>query len=147
MSRNLVIAVVVILLLILVGWYLMRPKQPTTQTPQPSHTPISTESTASPTATQRAMMQEEKNLVKITANSFSPQSITVKAGESVTWENTDTENHTVNSDNHPTHLLYSFLNLGVIKPGDKKSVTLSKAGTFTYHDHLNPSLTGSVTVQ
>ncbi len=150
MSRNLVIAVVVILVLIVGGWLLTRPKQPAMSSPETQSTqaPASTESAApTSTASEGAMMKKDSNLVKITANGFSPKSITVKTGESITWENTDSSNHTVNSDNHPTHLLYPFLNLGVIKPGDKKSVASPKAGTFTYHDHLNPSLTGSVTVQ
>ena len=141
------IAVVVILLLVLVGWYLTRPKQMATQTTQPSETPISTQSASPSTATDGAMIKQEKNLFKITASGFSPKSIIVKAGESITWENTDTDNHTVNSDNHPTHLLYPFLNVGIIKPGEKKSVSPPNGGTFTYHDHLNPSLTGSITVQ
>lgn len=150
MSRNLIITVVVVLVLIVGGWLLTRSKQPTMSSPETQSTqaPVSTES-ASPlsTASEGATMKKDSNIVKITANGFSPKSITVKMGESITWENTDTANHTVNSDNHPTHLLYQFLNLSVIKPGDKKSITPPKVGTFTYHDHLNPSLIGSVTVQ
>ena len=150
MSRNFVIISIVILLLIVVGgWLLMRPKQSATiTTTQPTETPVASES-ASPipaTATSGAMMKQE-GLVKITASGFLPKNITIKVGSSVTWENTDSANHTVSSDNHPTHLLYPFLNLGIIKPGTKKSVTPPKVGSFTYHDHLNPSLTGIVTVQ
>lgn len=147
MSRNAVIAGGVILLLVVAGWYLTRPKGESTTQPEPSQTPASSESASPSTATEGAMMNQDKNLIKITSSGFSPKSITIKMGESVTWENTDTENHTVNSDNHPTHTLFTFLNLGVIKPTEKKSATPAKAGTFTYHDHLNPSLTGSITVQ
>lgn len=146
MSRNLVIGIVVVLIVILAGWYLTKPKQQT-ETPQSAQAPSTTQSASpSSTASEGAMMKSE-NVVKITSSGFSPQSVTVKVGESVTWENTDSENHTVNSAPHPTHTAYPLLNLGVIKPGEKKSLTFPDAGTYKYHDHLNPSLTGSVTVQ
>ncbi len=139
MSKNTITAAVVILVIVLAGWYLTRPKQ--TAAPAVSSTPAPTVE-----ASSGAMMQE-KNMVSITSSGFSPKDITVKVGESVTWENTDSADHTVNSDPHPTHTLYPFLNVGLIKPTEKKSVEFTKAGKYTYHDHLNPSLTGSVTVQ
>lgn len=145
MSKNVAIAAVVIVVLVIAGWYFTRSNQTTNpEVTQVSQTPSSTES-ASPSASSESTMNE--NVVTITSSGYSPESITVKAGESITWENTDTENHTVNSDNHPTHLLYPFLNLGLIKPGEKKSLTVSKTGTYTYHDHLNPSNKGTITVE
>ena len=86
-------------------------------------------------------------VVTISSNGFSPQNVTIKAGDSVSWMNSDSANHTVNSDPHPTHTAYSPLNLGLMKPGEKKSLTFPTAGTYKYHDHLNPSSTGTVTVQ
>ncbi len=149
MSKNTTIIVIIVVAVIILGWFLFRPKTSveTVSSPQPAATSTSSESATPSSASGGASMNQEKNLVTISSSGFSPQSITVKVGEPLTFENTDTENHTVNSDNHPTHLLYPFLNLGLIQPGEKKSVTLSKIGTFTYHDHLNPSLKGSVTVQ
>lgn len=149
MSKNVVIVAVVVLFVIAGGWYLMRPKpvsypsgQPQTQAQQ---TPTSTGSAT--TATSGATTNEEKNLVKIGSTGFLPQNITVKVGETVVWVNTDTENHTVNSAPHPTHTAYPPLNLGVVKPGSKVSLSFPKAGVYKYHDHLNPSLSGSITVQ
>ena len=72
---------------------------------------------------------------------------TLEEGQSVTFENMDSVNHTVNSDPHPTHTMNSFLNAGVLKSGESKTIIFEKAGQYTYHDHLNPSLTGSVTVE
>lgn len=145
MSRNLVIVVVVVLVLVAGGWYLMRPKQ-APEISQPNPEAIQAPSASSSSASEGAMMKKE-TIVKITSSGFSPQAVTIKAGESVTWENSDSENHTVNSAPHPTHTAYPSLNLGVIKEGEKKSLTFPDASTFKYHDHLNPSLTGSVTVQ
>lgn len=147
MSRNVVIAGVVIIVLIVAGWFFMSSKKSSvtqvpsevTQTPAPTESPTSFASDAA--------MMNEKNIVKMTSSNFSPKNITVKVGESVIWQNDDSANHTVNSYNHPTHTLYPFLNLGLIKSGETKSATFSKTGTFMYHDHLNPSLTGTVTVE
>ena len=148
MSRNVVILGVVIVLLILGGWLLMRPKQ--SAVPQPTEAPTEAPvSSPSPTssASEGAMMKESKNMVNITASSFNPKSLTIKVGDSVTWMNGDTQDHTVNSAPHPTHTVYPPLNLGLIKPGEQKSLTFPTPGTYKYHDHLNPSLTGSITVQ
>jgi plastocyanin len=54
---------------------------------------------------------------------------------------------TVNSDNHPTHKLYPFLNLGAFENGSSVQAVFDKAGTYTYHDHFNPSNIGKVIVQ
>lgn len=141
MSRNVVIAVVGVAVLVLVGWYLLRPKPASYVAPPTSATPSSEESSSA------AAIPSTKNLVMVASNGFSTKEITIKAGESVTWENQDSVDHTVNSAVHPTHLVYPPLNLGVIKPGEQKSLAFPAVGTYKYHDHLNPSLTGSVTVQ
>lgn len=146
MSRNTVVAVVVVLVLIIGVWFLTRPAQQVIQAPQATNAPISTDSASPSIATSDATITEQ-NLVNIFSNGFIPKSITIKLGDTITWTNVDTENHNVSSDNHPTHLLNPFLNLGMIKPSESKTLTPQKAGTFTYHDHLNPSLTGSITVQ
>ena len=146
MSRNVVIAGVVILVLVVGGWFFTRPKQ--TVTPEVSQsTQESSSSESATSAASSGAQMVEKNIVSINVGGFSPKTITIKTGESITWTNNDSENHTVNSDPHPTHTLYSFLNAGLIKPGDKKTVMFERAGKYTYHDHLNPSLTGSVTVE
>lgn len=144
MSRNATIGIVAVVLVLLVGWFYIKSQKAATsmQTPPSSQTTQPSESPATESA-----MPAEKNMVKITADGFSPKTITVKVGESVTWTNADTENHTVNSAPHPTHTAYPPLNLDVIKSGTSKSLTFPTAGTYKYHDHLNPSLTGSVTVQ
>lgn len=146
MSRNVILAaVVVVVVVILAGWFLMRPKQVATPIPARVSTPAPVVS-ATPSATEGAVVAG-KNVVRISSTGFLPKDTTIKAGESVTWANDDTVDHTVNSAQHPTHLIYPALNLGVVKPGGSKSLTFPEAGIYRYHDHLNPSLFGSVTVQ
>src|SRR3972149_5818942 len=45
-------------------------------------------------------------VVEITATGFIPSSLTIKAGETVTFVNKDTKAHWPASAMHPTHLLY-----------------------------------------
>lgn len=145
MSRNVVIAAAVVILVLIGGWFLTRPKPSVapevSQTTQPSIT-----QSASPAASAAAEA-ETKNLVTITSSGFSPKEIKITKGDSVIWVNNDTVDHTVNSAPHPAHTAYPPLNLDVLKPGEKKSLKFPDAGTYKYHDHLNPSLFGSVTVQ
>ena len=77
---------------------------------------------------------------------FGPQTVTIKVGESVTWYGTDAPLN-VASDPHPQHSNYSPLNLGEIKQGTTKSLSFPTAGTYTYHNHLNPEHTGTITVE
>lgn len=133
-----------VLILIVGGWFLIRPKQQPAA-PSSVSTPPPVESNSSASASAEVLTQEY--MVAITAEGFSPKEITIKAGSNVTWTNSDKVVHTVNSAVHPTHQVYPPLNLGNIQVGDKKSLTFEAAGIYKYHDHLNPSLTGQITVE
>ena len=141
MSRNVWIGVAVVVL-VAGGWFLTRPQSTPTPTPSVVSTPTPTESTA----TEGAMV-EDRTTVTISSSGFSPKEITIKAGTAVTWTNSDTADHNVNSAPHPTHTIYSPLNLNTIKPGETKSLTFPDTGIYKYHDHLNPTLFGSITVE
>ncbi len=79
---------------------------------------------------------------------FSPKTITVKVGTTVTWVNKDTDLLQVASNPHPTHTDYPALNsVGLIKPGESKSFTFPVVGKSGYHNHLEPDKTGEVVVE
>ena len=145
-SRNLVITIVVVVVVLLAGWFLVKSQQ-TQVTPAPQ-TPPTVNGNPTPTASESspsAMMAG--TVVTVSNTGFTPKVITIKAGDSVTWTNSDSANHTVNSSPHPTHTDNPFLNLGTIAPGANKSLSFPTAGTYKYHDHLNPTFFGSVTVE
>lgn len=137
MNKYIVIGVGVLLVAV-VAWALLGNTAGTNV--QVSPTPAAV---ASPSAQEN---QGEK-MVNLTKAGFEPGTITVKVGTKVTWINKSGETATVNSDPHPTHTLWPFLNLGSFNDGASVSVTFDKTGTFTYHNHLNPSQTGEVTVE
>lgn len=78
--------------------------------------------------------------VQITKNGFTPKTITVTAGDTVTWHNSDTKDHQVVADNG------SFAS-PVLSAGQSYSYTASKAGTYKYKDTYATSHTGTVTVK
>lgn len=80
-------------------------------------------------------------------SSFAPASLKVKAGQTITVKNTSSGSVSVNSAPHPTHTSFPELNLGPIDAGQSKTLTLSKADTYTYHNHLNSSQKGTIIVE
>lgn len=85
--------------------------------------------------------------VTLTDVGFNPKSITAQLGDKVIWTNNAPLIATVNSNPHPIHDLYPFLNLGEFQPGKTVRIILRQTGTFQYHNHLNPSQTGTITVK
>ena len=78
--------------------------------------------------------------VDIAGFAFSPQSVTVAVGDTVTWSNADAQNHTATANG-------GSFDTGTIGGGTSKSVTFSTAGTFAYHCKLHPSMTGTIVVE
>jgi plastocyanin len=71
---------------------------------------------------------------------FDPATVTIKAGDSVTWTNQDPMNHTVIADNGE----FKSSDLG---QGATFTFKFDKAGTYPYHCSIHPSMTGTVVVQ
>lgn len=145
MSKNFLVSAAVAAVVVIAGIWLLTGSKKVAPSPSPTSAPPPAgglQETASPSA------QVSQNVVKISSSGFMPQTVTVKAGESVTWVNEDTASHQVKSAVHPTHQVYPQLNaVDLLKAGESKSLMFPDAGSFKYHDHLNPSLTGTVVVE
>jgi plastocyanin len=72
---------------------------------------------------------------------FNPASVTVKAGDKVTWTNKDSVGHDVTGDN------FKSGDSGGMQNGDTFSQTFAKKGTFDYVCTVHPGMKGSVTVK
>lgn len=140
------IVLLAIAVLIIIGAFLLiggNQSGPSTQkqaSPKETVTQTQAQNTQAPT-------QETTVSVLATKAGFLPQSLTIKAETRVVWKNQSGETITVSSDPHPTHTLYPFLNLGAFDTGSSVQVVFDKAGTYTYHNHLNASQKGKVTVE
>ena len=85
--------------------------------------------------------------ITISALGFFPATLQVKKGTSVQFLNGDTKSRWPASDPHPTHTnLPGFDAKKGLEPGETWVYVFDKAGTWGYHDHMNPSRRGSVTV-
>lgn len=78
--------------------------------------------------------------VSIKDNGFTPKTITVTAGDTVTWRNDGTKNHQVVANSG------AFAS-PVLRPGQSYSFKFGGEGRHNYRDALNSSLTGTVVVK
>jgi plastocyanin len=85
--------------------------------------------------------------VEITADGFSPQTLSVPVGTKVTWVNKDSSPHRVASNPYPDNTglpgLDSKTPLG---PQASYSYTFTTSGSFDYHDQYQPTTNGEVIV-
>src|SRR5689334_8467812 len=79
--------------------------------------------------------------VAIRSFAFSPASLTVKVGTTVTWTNQDSDAHTVTSDHSG-----GPLNSKALNTGGTFSYRFTKAGTYKYLCTIHPFMTATVTV-
>lgn len=86
------------------------------------------------------------NSVSIAGMAFTPSSLTVAAGTTVTWTNSDAVAHTVTSDT-------ALFDSGAISAsggyggGGTYSYTFTTAGTYNYHCSIHPMMTAKIIVQ
>ena len=71
---------------------------------------------------------------------ISPTSVTVKAGDTVTWTNKDGFTHRLVGDN-------GEFDSGDLVAGATFSFVFKTAGTVAYHCSIHPSMTGTIVVQ
>jgi plastocyanin len=175
MKMSSTVAIVVAVLVILGGWYAYATYYMPAATPSTGTTintnPNGTDYTpATTSASDTSSIGADVNAgvttgapasaaVTLTANGFSPKTVTIKKGGTVTWKNESAGNMWVASANHPTHTVYdgttlqqhcangapgSFDECGA---GSTFSFTFNKTGSWNYHNHSNTSDFGTVIVQ
>lgn len=139
------ILLVIIALIVVLGTFILLGNKNTNTPPSNNQSEsIKSEASATPAAMETNIQIENVILGDL---GFVPQNITVKAGTTMVWINKSGKAATVSSDDHPTHKLYPFLNLGEFPSSSSLQVVFDKAGTYSYHNHLNASETGTVTVE
>lgn len=117
-------------------------KEPSSSTTAPESTANTTES-----ATEGSNEAAKEDTITYNNDGFSPSSLSAKAGSQVTVKNASSRSLQFDSDPHPQHTDNPELNIGIIAPGDSKSFTVTTTGSHGFHNHLNASDTGTLTVQ
>jgi len=72
---------------------------------------------------------------------FTPQTLTVKAGTTVTWINKDDIPHGIASSNN------AFKKSGALDTDDSYSFAFTTPGTYQYLCYLHPHMVGSIVVE
>lgn len=79
------------------------------------------------------------NQVTLSNRSFTPNSLTVPVGTTVTWTNKDAVTHTVTSTT-------GLFDSGNLASGSKYSYTFPTAGTYPYYCIIHAGMTGTIVV-
>ncbi|HSX02248.1 MAG TPA: cupredoxin domain-containing protein [Candidatus Saccharimonadia bacterium] len=138
-NKNVIITLVVaIIIVVAVAIYLAMAGGKTTGSPMAS---------ASPTPQAVPSSQAVSTIKYNVSGGFSPSSVTIKSGQAITFTNDSADEIQVDSDPHPTHTDNPELNVGTIAAGQSQTIKLTTAGSWGYHNHLNPSDKGRVIVQ
>ena len=78
--------------------------------------------------------------ISITSNGYSPIDVTVSAGETVKFTNTDTEKHTATADD-------LSWGTGTMEAGGTFTHRFTEAGTYTFFDSYDSGNTGAIYVE
>jgi plastocyanin len=141
---------------LLVGWY-VRGTVPADEETQPTS---EIQQEVSPTPEGAMEPSEEATVsggdkggvvatasVQYTDGGFAPQTITVKKGTTVVFTNRSQGGMWVASAVHPTHeLLPGFDQKQSVAATGTYQYTFTLVGTWKYHNHVNPTDTGTVVV-
>jgi plastocyanin len=86
--------------------------------------------------------------IEVDDKKFSPDKITIKKGQTITFVNRGKEGHWPASNIHPTHGIYPEFDPKEPIPASLSwSFTFDKTGQFRFHDHLFPKMKGMITVE
>jgi amicyanin len=100
---------------------------------------------ASQRPTTERVVHTEDQTVAIEDFAFTPSTLTVKKGVTVTWENRDAVGHNVLADD-ATNGGGLPAEADLLNEGESFSVTFDQVGTYSYHCGPHPNMKGTVEV-
>jgi len=89
----------------------------------------------------------EINSIFIIDEKFSPQTIEIKTGETVTFTNLDNVRHLIISDPHPEHNQLPDFYSNYLILNESYKYTFIKSGNFGIHLEDNPSVSAKIIVK
>ena len=139
--RNIILTLVLVVAVAGAGFFVL--SQDENKTAEQTSTPQATESveTTKPEEGTQAMT------ISFTDSGVSPSTSSISSGQVVTFKNDTSRVVQPASDPHPRHTDNPEFNVSTIQPGQSKTVTLTKTGSWGFHDHLDPDNSGTITVQ
>jgi plastocyanin len=165
-STKWIVGFIVIIIIAIAAFMLLGNQTATapTETPNDQQASVSGDSNTIPAGDGATADEAQPVTVHLTASGFSPATVTVKAGDSVTFVNDTDGQMWVASAQHPTHTAYDGNNLSThcaadytgeapfdecesVNKGGTYTFTFDKTGTWKYHNHANASTFGTVVVE
>ena len=81
-----------------------------------------------------------EHIVDIRDMTFAPRTLTIAAGDTVTWTNSDSMPHTATSED-------DAFDSGNLDEGQSFSFTFTEPGTYEYVCGIHPRMTGTIVVE
>lgn len=151
MTKTSKIVILIVVLLAAVGAAIYVMVFDKKETPSANNTTAPTQSNGTnaeqPTENAATKPEQEAATLTYSKDGFSPTEVAVKANETIKIVNQSSSTLDFSSDPHPTHTNNPELNVGDIAPGESATFTVSKAGTWGFHNHYSPNHHGSVVVE
>src|SRR3989344_9541093 len=162
MNTNTLISLIVIFALIGVGGFFLLnrdgsenlPPEETATTETPTEN--GTTQTPPPAGTGGQMAEPQATVITYSDTGFSPNSITIRRGDAVSFVNKSAQQMWVGADPHPVHTSYdgtsrtehcpSTFSFDQCAAGTSYEFTFTKKGTWSYHNHLRPQDLGTIIV-
>jgi len=85
--------------------------------------------------------QAAAGAISIDNFTFTPQTLTVKAGTTVTWTNRDDIPHGIAAENN------AFAKSKALDTDDSYAFTFTTPGTYKYFCYVHPHMTGTIVVE
>jgi len=163
MNQKIIIAVIVILLLAVGGWFLINAMNaPADQTNQQTNTNGQQQNPVVDVEVGVNPPVPASHEVIYTDAGYAPTTLTIKTGDTVVFKNQSSGGMWTGSAMHPTHTAYSGTNVQQHcpdlenddfdecksdQPGNSWSFTFKKAGEWGYHNHVKSNHFGKIIVQ
>ncbi len=148
-QKSILVTVGVVIVLGLIAWGLAAMNNDDADVTTETEATATVSPAATATSTTSATSPEVANLtVTYNGSTFSPSTLTIKKGQTVTFTNNSSGNMWVASDPHPIHTDFSAFDARKsYAPGTSYTFTFNQTGTFDYHNHDKSSVTGTIVVQ
>ena len=139
MDKKILIIIVLIVLVVVFGWFYLASNGYRAET---------TNTNISDIVINGKTLDEFSHVVVYTEAGFSPESLEIALGDTVTFVNVSAEEMWVASNFHPTHLLYSELDAKqAVGNGEIFEFTFDREGKWGYHNHMRSLVVGEIVVK
>lgn len=153
MKKSSIIIVIVIVVAVLVAfaaWALQGDEQSADESSSSDSTASSSSNNSNSNNNSEDNSDDSDGNLMVTydGTKFSPDTLNIFAGDTVTFRNDSSASVWPASDDHPTHTdLSGFDPKRGLEPGEEYVFTFDEPGEWGYHNHLSPSQTGVINVQ